>query len=224
MTSRGCWLGMVVLVGAVACSRGSTSEAPVPSTRAAAAEGSEAAGADATGLVEKLKFKDDEDREVLSLKPKPDGAKLIDGEGREVARYKWKGADLEVSGPDDAVLARVSREGDGFVVRDARSGPVRFSLVRDGAGWRLLDGAGAPRYAVVADGSGFRVSEPSGEERLRVHVREGKVSLREPSGRTRFATKSPVRPVAVACLGFESLDLPLRGALLFLLQDPASSR
>ncbi|MBJ6764981.1 hypothetical protein JGU66_29810 [Myxococcaceae bacterium JPH2] len=214
MTPRMTWLGVLVLVGAVACSRGSASDAPVP----------QPAASEEAGLGEKLKFKDGDDREVLSLKPKPDGAKLIDGEGREVARYKWKGSDLEVSGPDDAVLARVSREGDGFAVREARSGPVRFSLVRDGAGWRLLDGAGAPRYAVVAEGAGFRVSEPSGEERLRVHVREGKVSLREPSGRTRFATKSPVRPVAVACLGFESLDLPLRGALLFLLQDPASSR
>lgn len=215
MTARALLLSLAVLTGAMGCSRQDSADGRAQQARAQGAAGDEAA----TG--EKLKFKDAEDRERFSLKPKADGAKLVDGEDRELARYKWKGVSLKVSGPDDTVLGWVvSSAGGAFTVRDAEQRQTLFTLARQGAGWRLNDVKGAPLYLVSQDGEGVTISDASGTELARVKAREGKVSLRDATGRTLLASKSGVRAEAAACLAFERLDMPLRMALLFTLQSP----
>ncbi|NBD10182.1 hypothetical protein [Corallococcus silvisoli] len=213
-------LFMLVLgvLAAPACSQGGAPASSAPPTLAASAAATEAHEAGA-----KLKFKDGDDRERFSLKLKDDGAKLVDGEDKEVARYKWKDGDLKVSGPDDAVLAYVTGGPDVFQVKDAARQAVRYTLARDGGGWKLTDARGAVLYTVATGGEGASVKGASGAEELRVKVRDGKLSLRDPAGKTVLATKTPVSPEAAACLGFASLDLPLRMALLFRLKSPAGA-
>ncbi|RKH14902.1 hypothetical protein D7X74_19345 [Corallococcus sp. CA047B] len=212
-------LGVGVLASS-ACSQGgapaSNEGAPPTQARSAVAAEPKEAGA-------KLKFKDGDDRERFSLKPKDDGAKLVDGEDRELARYKWKGGELKVSGPDDAVLAYVTGGPDVFQVKDGAHGAVRYTFAREGSGWKLTDAQGAVLNTVASEDGGASVRGASGAEALRVKVRDGKLSLRDPSGKTMLATKTPVSPEAAACLGFDSLDLPLRMALLFRLQNPAGA-
>lgn len=210
------FLSLVVLAGAAGCSRPSGSEAQQPrSQQQPSAAGDEA---DAVG---KLKFKDADDRERFSLKPKDDGAKLVDGEQKELARYKWKGTSLQVSGPDEAVLGYVvGSAGGALTLRDAGQRQILFTLARQGPGWRLNDAKGALLYAVSPDDEGADIQDAAGAEMAHVKVREGKVSVRDAGGRTLLATKSLVRADAAACLAFESLDLPLRVALLYYLQSP----
>ena len=211
-------VGLGVL-GASACTEGGAPASSAPHTQAIPAAAAAAAEPKEAGA--KLKFKDGDDRERFSLKPKDDGAKLVDAEDKELARYKWKGGELKVSGPDDTVLAYVTGGPDVFQMKDATKS-VRYTLAREGAGWKLTDAQGAVLYTVAPDGGGASVKGASGAEALHVKVREGKLSLRDPSGKTLLATKQPVPPEAAACLGFDSLDLPLRMALLFRLQTPAS--
>lgn len=207
---------LLSLLLATACSRPSGSEAP--STQAQAA-----ATGDEVPLPGKLKFKDADDRERFSLKPKDDGAKLVDGEDRELARFKWKGTALKVSGPDDTALGYVvGSAGGALTVRDGEQRQVLYTLARQGSGWRLTDAKGALLYTVSSDNEGARIEEASGTEVARVKVREGKVSLREPGGKTLLATRSLVRADAAACLAFEKLDLPFRVALLHQIQTPPS--
>ncbi|RKH39316.1 hypothetical protein [Corallococcus sicarius] len=213
-------VGLGVLA-ASACSQGGApasndGAAPVTQATSAAALEPKEAGA-------KLKFKDGDDRERFSLKPKDDGAKLVDSEDKEVARYKWKGGELKVSGPDDAVLAYVTGGPDVFQVKDAARATVRYTFAREGSGWKLTDAQGAVLYTVSAEGVGASVKGASGAEEIRVKVRDGKLSLRDPSGNTVLATKTPVAPDAAACLGFATLELPLRMALLFRLHSPAGA-
>jgi hypothetical protein len=209
-------LSLVVLASAAGCSRPGGSEAQQPrSQQQPAAAGDEA---DAVG---KLKFKDADDRERFSLKPRDDGAKLVDGEQKELARYKWKGPSLQVSGPDEAVLGYVvGSAGGALTLRDAGQRQILFTLARQGAGWRLNDVKGALLYSVSPDDEGADIQDAAGAEVAHVKVREGKVSVRDAQGRTLLATKSLVRADAAACLAFESLDLPLRVALLYYLQSP----
>ncbi|MCP3102605.1 hypothetical protein LZ198_27395 [Myxococcus sp. K15C18031901] len=209
------WLALLLWVG---CSKPSGSE--VPTTRASAAEAEQ----DDTASAGKLKFKDADDRERFSLKPKDDGAKLVDGDNRELARLKWKGVSLKVSDPQDVPLAHVvGSAGGALTVRDGAQQQVLYTLARQGTGWRLNDSRGALLYTVSPDEDGARVQEASGVEVARVKVREGKVSLKDAGGRTLLATKSDVRADAVACLAFEKLDLPLRVALLHQLQTPPTA-
>ncbi|MFP2930588.1 hypothetical protein ACLESO_36400 [Pyxidicoccus sp. 3LG] len=211
-------LSLVALLGAAGCSRQEASEAPRSQQGAAAAS-----AADAEGFG-KLKFKDADDRERFSLKPKDDGAKLVDGEDRELARYKWKGVSLKVSGPDDAVLGYVvGSAGGALTVRDAEQRQILFTFARTGPGWRLNDVKGVLLYTVTPDAEGASIQDAAGAEVARVKVREGKVSVRDAGGRTLLATKSLVRADAAATLAFEKLDLPLRVALLFHLQSSSSS-
>ncbi|MHA7627356.1 hypothetical protein [Corallococcus sp. M7] len=209
------------VLGASACQQGSA-PAPAPHTQAIPANAA-ASAAEPKEAGAKLKFKDGDDRERFSLKPKDDGAKLVDGEDKEVARYKWKGGELKVSGPDDTVLAYVTGGPDAYQVKDAARSAVRYTLTREGSGWVLTDAQDMLLYTVVPDGGGASVKGASGAEAIHVKVRDGKLSLRDPSGKTVLATKQPVSPEAAACLGFDSLDLPLRMALLFRLQTPAGA-
>lgn len=203
-------LSAVLLAGACSRQDGSDAQAPASQERAATAADSG-----------KLKFKDADDRERFSLEARDDGAKLVDGEDRELARYKWKGTSLKVSGPDDAVLAHVAASAGGaLTVRDASQQQILFTLARQGPGWRLNDSRGALLYSVSPEDDGARIQDGSGASVAHVKAREGKVSVRDTEGRTLLATKSPVRAEAAACLAFEKLDLPLRGALLFYLQAP----
>ncbi|CAM3409148.1 hypothetical protein G4177_00545 [Corallococcus sp. ZKHCc1 1396] len=212
-------VGLGVLASS-ACSQGG---APGANEGARPTQARSAAEAEPKEAGAKLKFKDGDDRERFSLKPKDDGAKLVDGEDRELARYKWKGGDLKVSGPDDTVLAYVTGGPDVFQVKDGAKGAVRYTLAREGAGWKLTDAQGAVLNTVASEGGGASVRGASGAEELRVKVRDGKLSLRDPAGNTVLATKTPVSPEAAACLGFGSLDLPVRMALLFRLQNPAGA-
>lgn len=214
-------VSVLVLMGSAACSRQEGSEAQTSrAQQGAAVPGEEVA---APG---KLKFKDADDRERFSLKPKDDGAKLVDGEDRELARYKWKGTALKVSGPDDAVLGHVvGSAGGALAVRDAEQRQILFTFARQGRGWRLNDAKGALLYSVSPDDEGATIQDATGAEVARVKVREGKVSVRDATGRTLLATKSLVRADAAACLAFERLALPLRMGLLFHLQSsPGEAR
>jgi hypothetical protein len=217
MMRRVLLLSLLVLT---ACSRQEGADARAPQAQQQGATASaEAVTAD------KLKFKDADDRERFSLKPKDDGAKLVDGEDRELARYKWKGTSLKVSGPDDAVLGYiVGSAGGALTVRDAAQQQILFTLARQGPGWRLNDVKGVLLYTVSPEDEGATIQDASGTEVARVKVREGKVSLRDATGRTLLATKSLVRAEAAACLAFEKLELPLRMALLFHLQSPPEAR
>ncbi|MCP3168974.1 hypothetical protein [Myxococcus qinghaiensis] len=207
---------LLSLLLVTACSRPSGSEAPSSQAQSATA-------GDEVPLPGKLKFKDADDRERFSLKPKDDGAKLVDGEDRELARFKWKGTALKVSGPDDTALGYVvGSAGGALTVRDGEQRQVLYTLARQGSGWRLTDAKGALLYTVSSDNEGARIEDASGTEVARVKVREGKVSLREPGGKTLLATKSLVSADAAACLAFEKLDLPFRVALLHQLQTPPS--
>ncbi|WP_434346973.1 hypothetical protein ACN6A1_00750 [Myxococcus virescens] len=213
---------LVALTGAAGCSKPGDAEAP-RAVRAQEAAGAPVAAADVKGLEGKLKFKDDADRERFSLKPKDDGAKLVDGEERELARYKWKGAALKVSGPDDVALGYVvGSAGGALTVRDGEQRQVLFTLARQGPGWRLNDMKGTLLYSVWPEDDGARIQDGAGADVARVKVREGKVSLRDAQGRTLLATKSLLAAEAAACLAFEALELPLRMALLFHLQAPPS--
>ncbi|WIG93819.1 hypothetical protein KGD87_25020 [Myxococcus sp. SDU36] len=210
---------LVALTGAAGCSKSGDAEAP----QAVRAQAAPVVAADVKGLESKLKFKDDAGRERFSLKPKDDGAKLVDGEERELARYKWKGAALKVSGPDDVARGYVvGSAGGALTVRDGEQRQVLFTLARQGAGWRLNDMKGTLLYSVWPEDDGARIQDGAGADVARVKVREGKVSLRDSQGRTLLATRSLLAAEAAACLAFEALELPLRMALLFHLQAPPS--
>lgn len=172
----------------------------------------------------KVKFKDGSGEAVYSLKAKDDGAKLVDAEEQELARFTLSGSKVKVKGPDDEVLGYIIGEGARFKIEDAEQTRVLFELQRQADGdWKLEDGDEVPIYRIKKRDYGFELEDPAGRSLAKIKVKEEKTSLRDPAEQTLLYTKDPIRPLAMACLGLEAIvSLEMRAGLMFRVEHAAA--
>lgn len=108
-----------------------------------------------SALSGKLKYKTSDGDVAFSLKPEDDGAKLVDAEEREVARFNLSGAKLKIKGPDDEVLGYVIASNGKFKIEDADQENVLWKLQRQSDGdWKLEDGKDHLICKIKARGNG----------------------------------------------------------------------
>lgn len=175
----------------------------------------EGQGADKTGgalLADKLKV---EGKETFSIKPKDDGAKLVDDGDAERARYKTEKNGFRIKGPDDAPIAEIEIKGD--EIRVVRSGATLYELKRYPDGdWKLKDASKAELFHVKKkDGAAFEVENAKGERLAKVDVNAlGKTKVKDASGAELWVAKDKVGAPALACLAFVGVDLSIRVGLL----------
>ncbi|MCA9175820.1 MAG: hypothetical protein KDB14_15145 [Planctomycetales bacterium] len=173
-------------------------------------------------LPEKVKVKSGDGKTRYSIKWRTDGAKLVDAEERELARYTTSEHKLKVKDPEDKVL--------GYIVGNAREGRVKvegpdqetelFKLIRQEDGdWKLEDNADKLLIRIKKRDYGYELEAPDDKSLSKVKPRNGKTSLRDPADKTVLYTQSPIDALAFACLGLDVIqDERMRAALAVHLQ------
>ncbi|MCY2964794.1 MAG: hypothetical protein NT069_14350 [Planctomycetota bacterium] len=170
---------------------------------------------------DKIKFKDGAGETALSLKFKGDGAKLTDGDDKELARYTRSDDKLKIKDDKDKVLGYIVNHDGALRLLSPEDESELFLVERAKNGdWTLKDAGGVRVAAFRRRDSGFVVEDAQDKVRHTVAVKSGKSTLRDASGKVLYQTKEEVTPSAVGCLALDVLpDVRIRGAFLFLLNQ-----
>lgn len=188
------------------------------SAAAAISAGPEAisAGPEAAAPPGKMKFKNGADEPVLSFKWYEDGgAKLVDGQETELARYTWKDGKLKIKDAGDEVLGFVTGTDPSYRVEAPDQVTTLFKLQRqDDGDWKLEDADGSLICRLKRRAYGIEIEGPD-DRRIATAKKKGdKVAVRDPDENVLFATKDAASVEAVACLGLSAVEsTALRGAL-----------
>lgn len=176
-------------------------------------------GPQATRLTAKLKFKTGNGDEAFSIKPQDDGAKLIDSDDKELARFKLDGSKLKIKDADDVVLGYIVATDDHYKIKDAKQEVELWKLQRQQDGdWKLKNGQDELVYKIKPREYGFEILDPAEATVFKAKLKEGKTSLRDRSEKTVYSSHDKLPTVAMTCLGFEAIDgLPIRAALMTML-------
>lgn len=171
----------------------------------------------ATTLKEEVKFKIDNGSEAFSLKPKENGAKFIDGNGKELARLSVdENQKVKIKDAADKVLGYVVTKGGYWKIENANQSKELYILRHQSDGdYKLEDGANKQIYRIKARDYGFEIEAPQKKSLYKVKVKEGKISLRNDLDKTLFSTKSQFIPIAVACFGFDGMSRAQQAALAY---------
>ncbi|MCA9139813.1 MAG: hypothetical protein KDB00_23735 [Planctomycetales bacterium] len=171
------------------------------------------------GLKEKIKFKTDDGKTAFSIKPQDDGAKLVDADEQEIARFNVDGNKLKIKDPNDVVLGYIVASDGRYKVKNAQQDVELWELQRqDDGDWKLKDGQETLIYKIKARDYGFEIEDAKDVSRFKAKLKDGKTSLRDASEKTVYSTHDTLPTIAVACLGCEAVDkLEIRSALLAFL-------
>jgi hypothetical protein len=169
-----------------------------------------------SALTEKIRLKNSAGETQLSIKPEPDGAKLVDADESELARYNLRGDKLKIKSADDTVLGYVTGGHGHYFIKDAAEKIVRYELQRQPDGdWKLKDGKEQLICSIRKREYGFEIEDVADRSLFKCKLKDGKLSLRDASDQTTSQTRDPLPMAAMVCLGLESIEsLPLRVGLV----------
>ena len=173
-------------------------------------------GASLSGFAGKTKFKG---TDTFSIKPMPDGAKLVDGSEQELARYTIKD-ELRVKAKNQSDRELGQIKGAATKIHIEQPGGVRvFALQRQADGdYKLETAAGELVNKIKKRDYGWKIEDAAGKEIAKVKSKSGKTSLRDASDKTILSTKNAISPLAMACLALDQIERPLRVALAIRMQ------
>lgn len=176
--------------------------------------GAKAASNPAQLLPEKAKFKTEDGSEAFSLKRRDDGAKLVDGADKELARLTIKGRKIKVKDAADKVLGYIVAAEGRLKVEDADQKEL-FEWQRQADGdWKLKSADEKMIYRIKVREYGFEIETPDDKSVYKIKSKSGKISLRDSADKTKFSSKAAIPSIAVVPLGFDAIEsLPLRVAL-----------
>lgn len=172
-----------------------------------------------TGLTEKIKIKKANGDTAFSLKPQDDGAKLVDAQEQELARFNLKGSKLKIKDPADKVLGYVIASGGNYKIEDAEQKVELWKLQRQSDGdWKLEDGKDQLIYKIKKRDYGFEIEDGAEASLFKVKLKDGKTSLRDASEETVLSTKDKLPTISMTCLGLDAIDsLPIKTGLMTML-------
>ena len=166
---------------------------------------------------DKVKFSLDNSSEAFSLKPESNGAKFVDGKGKELARLTVdKNQKVKIKDATDKVLGYVVTKPDHWKIEDASQSKELYVLRHQGNGdYKLENGTNKEIYRIKNRASGLEIESPDKKSLYEVKVKEGKISLKNDLDKTFLSTKSKFLPIAVACFGFDQLSREQQAALAY---------
>lgn len=212
-------LSFVLLLLLTACGGTVTTGSEQTPAPIAEVPATETTAPDPQATIEKIKFKQEDGREVFSFKFKTDGAKLVDGADRELVRLKRKdNRKIEIKDAGDAVLGYVIKQGGFWKLENADQTQELFILRRQEDGdYKLEDGTDRQLYRIKKRDYGFEIETPDKTSLYKVKVKEGKTSLRNANDETVLSTKSALVTEAMACFGLDALSREQQAALAYVL-------
>lgn len=163
----------------------------------------------------KVKFKSADGQVQMSLKPQSDGAKLVDGQEQELARYTLSGDKLKIKNAADETLGYIIAYPDRLKVRDATQKKELWNLRRQSDGdWKLEAADGTLACRVSKRDYGFEIEKPDDTSWRKIKLKDGKLSLRDEREQTYLSTKDGFPVTAGACLALEPIESqPIRCGL-----------
>lgn len=175
-------------------------------------------------ILSKLKFKGADGEVSYSLKPEADGAKLVDANEREIARFTVDQNKLKIKDAADVVLGYVIFADNHFKIKNADQTQELFKLQAQSDGdWKLEDGRGKLIYKIKKRDYGFEIEDDKDNSHSKAKLKSGKTSLRNRAEETVLYTKDEINTLAFASMGFEALkSQPLQAGLMtmVLLHSP----
>jgi len=173
-----------------------------------------------SATLSKVKFKDGNSKTVYSIKFRADGAKLVDDEERELARYNYSKGKVKIKDADDNVLGYIVGDAKKLKVEDASQEITFFKMQsQDDGDWKLEDRQDKLVYRIKKRDYGYELETPDKKRFRKVKSDQGKISLRDPNEKTIYSTKDDIKPLAVACLGCEMVqDIRIRFGMLVAMQ------
>ncbi|PZD75267.1 hypothetical protein C1752_00120 [Acaryochloris thomasi RCC1774] len=195
---------------------GATEQEAPPSTEAAAQPDQLSTG-EPTTVKASVKFKQDGGQERFTLKYKPDGAKLEDAAGAEIARLNIDAAQkVKIKDPQDQVLGYVVPTTGAWKLENAEQSEELYILrQQDDGDYKLETGSDQPIYRIKKREYGYEIESPDKQSLYKVKEKEGKISLRNAEDQTVLYSKDKTSPIAMACFGFEVLTPEQQAALAY---------
>lgn len=157
-------------------------------------------------LAGKVKFKRDDGSTAFSYKPADDGAKLVDGDEKELARFNVKEARLKVKRPDDSEAGNIRISTDRLKIENP-AGDKLFELQRQADGdWKLDNAEEQLVYRLKLRDYGIEIEDADDNSLFKVKLKDGKLSVRDPSENTVLSTKDKFPTLAAAAMMLEKIE------------------
>jgi hypothetical protein len=170
---------------------------------------------------QKIKFKREGGADAFSLKPAPDGAKLVDAAEKEIARFNQTNNKIKIKNEADQVLGYIVIEAGYWKLENAEQTQELYILRRQEDGdYKLETGTDQAVYRIKKRDYGFEVETPNKESLYKIKIKDDKLVLRDASDQTKLYTKSSeFKPIALVCFGFDMLSLEQRAAFAYALNQ-----
>lgn len=216
------WIaGCLVILAAVAigCSSAPTNQSEsqtLPSTLSTVAVSPAAGSLFPTALEDTVKFKQEDGSEAFSLKPKEDGAKLVDGTETELVRLTVQVNKVKIKNADDEVLGYVVTDETKWKLENPEQSQELFLLRRQADGdYKLESGTDEPIYRIKQREYGYELESPDQQSLYKVKLKDGKLSLRDVGDRTVLSTRDDLQPLAMTAFGFDVMSLEQQAAIAY---------
>ena len=210
-----CWLGFIMGLLLVGCS---SSSGPELTGDQVADSPSSSETSPKNELGGKIKFKSGSGQLEFSIKLKDDGAKLVDPEENELARFRLDGSKLKIKDSDDNVLGYVVASPGKYKLKNADQDELWKLQRQDDGDWKLEDGQEQLICRIKKRDYGFEIEDAAYVSRFKAKLKGGKTSLRNNSDETVFSTKDTIPTIAITCLAFETIENnSLKTALMTML-------
>jgi hypothetical protein len=185
-------------------------------------------GGDFSSRTDKLKFRDAAGQTLYSIKFKDDGAKLVDGAEKELARLKIEkrddGPELKIKSPDEKTLGYVSGKSPKWKLKDADKQTL-FEVQREEDGsYKVVQTNKIVVYRLKPKDGGVEIEDGSQTVIRKVAVKDGKTAIRDASDKVVLMTSDPVTPVAIAFFGLEKFSKPQAAAMFLTLDEKPAAK
>ena len=172
---------------------------------------------------EKLKFHDDSGKTLFSPKFKDDGAKLVDGDEKELSRMTRSGDKIKIKTADDKPLGMIIVSKDKIRLESPDEKPICLLHRQSSDGWKVEDGQGKRLGTIKHRDYGAELEDSNQKSLYKAKLKNGKTSLRTADDKSVYTTHEAVSAAAISCLGLENVSDPrLRFALMFAVDHGTS--
>ena len=177
----------------------------------------ESGGTSVANKTEAIKFKLEGGGEAFTLKPKSDGAKLVDKNERELARFNVDNKQkVKIKDASDRVLSYIVPEKGYWKIENADQTKELYILRQQTDGdYKLEDGQNKEIYRIKKRDYGLEIETPKKQSLYKVKAKNGKIELRDASDKTILYTNVGIKPIAIACFGFDVLSREQKAALAY---------
>lgn len=174
-------------------------------------------------LPSKVKLADGSGAVRWSIEPKPDGAKLLDAQDREVARYVWSASGrIKARDAADETLGSIALR-PGKLTIDDPDKRARFALQRqDDGDWKLEDAGDAKLMVIKRRDYGWKVVDAAETLVAKARMRGDEATLEDPAKDTVVASDDGLEPLELACFALDPLEPWQRAGLVLALRAAAA--